>query len=84
MEGDGNDEAISATVRVDKKAPRGFGALIAVLEAVYTDYKVRLEFAAQSPFLINPPIGIRRHPKQGRRPSFACGCVGQTIRFAPR
>ena len=50
MEGDGSDEAIAATVRVDKEVPRGFGALIAVLEAVYTNYKVRLEFAAESFF----------------------------------
>ena len=63
--GDGNDGAIATTIPVDEEAPRGFGALRGVLKAVYTNYKVRLWFAAHRFFLTNPPVGNRRHRKQG-------------------
>ena len=52
--GDGNDGAIATTIPADDEAPRGFGALRAVLKVVYINYKVRLRFAAQRFFSDKP------------------------------
>ena len=82
MEGDGNYEDITTAVVVSDEAAHGFGPLRAALEAVRTNYKVRLWLAASSALLTNSSAGNCRHQKQGRRSPLAYNYIGRTIRFA--
>jgi hypothetical protein len=55
-----------------------FGPLKAALSVVYTNYKVRLRFAARR-LLTNQSPGNHSHRKQDRGPPLTCIRIGKTF-----